>query len=311
MKKRILAFSAITIISAIIFCSCGRNESSYEYTEEPTTKPIEVVIPRGNYDCKGDYRKVEQSFRDSGFAKVITDGKGDLLSKDKEKDGHITEVTVDGKKSFKKGEKVMSDVEVKIVHHSMKTAYIPFKAEEAEGENYEDIITQLKEKGFTNIKTKTVEDSSKENETVKSVSVNGETDYESFYSYVVDSKIVVTYYTKSEKSESKKESKSESKSESRDSGSSIVSKIAEGTVTLSFKAYMDSYEEFIDKYIDLMKNYNKDPIKFATQYIEYVQKLSEFTDKLAEYDEDEMSTADWLYYTQVVNRVNKKLAEVN
>ena len=92
--------------------------------------------------------------------------------------------------------------------------------------------------------------------------------------------------------------------------SSAVSKIANDTVTPSFKEYMDSYEAFINEYVDLMKKYNDDPMSYMTEYMEYMQKLSEFSKKIDEYDEDDMSEADWLYYLEVTTRVNKKLAEV-
>ncbi len=323
MKKtrRILSLILASVLAASVLCACGKKEessyyssSSYEYTEEPTTAAQEVKIPVSDKECKGNYYDVCESFEKAGFANVKVEGLEDLLSKDKTKDEQISEVTVNGKKSFKKGDKVMSDVEVVIKYHSMKTVYMPFDADEAEGMDYEDAVTQLKDKGFTNISTKAVEDSSKDQDSVKSVSVNGKTDYESYSSFVADAKIVVTYYTKPKKTESKQESKQESKSESSDSNfdlfSSAVSKVAEDTVTPSFKEYMDSYEEFMDKYIELLKNYNSDPMKYLSEYMEYMEKLSEFSEKIDSYNEDDMSAADWLYYLEVTERVNKKLAEV-
>ena len=318
MKKsrRILSLILAAAMAASVLCACGRKEetpdysgSSYEYTKEPTTAAQKIKIPVADKECKGYYYDVYESFEKAGFSNVETEGLNDLLSKDKTKNEQITEVTVDGKKSFKKGDKVMSDVEVVIKYHSMKTAYMPFDADEAEGMDYEDAVTQLKNTGFTNISTKTVEDSSKTPGTVKSVSVDGETDYNTYYK-VVDAKIVVTYYTKPKKAESKEESKEESSKSGFDLFSSAVSKIANDTVTPSFKEYMDSYEAFINEYVDLMKKYNDDPMSYMTEYMEYMQKLSEFSKKIDEYDEDDMSEADWLYYLEVTTRVNKKLAEV-
>lgn len=321
MKKtrRILSLILASVLAASVLCACGnKEESSYvvfrssdDYAENyHVTVAQKVKIPMADEECKGYYYDVYESFKEAGFANIEYEGLSDLLSKDKTKDEQISEITVDGKKDFKKGDKVMSDVKVVIKYHSMKTAYMPFDADEAEGMDYEDAVTQLKDKGFTNISTKAVEDSSKDQDSVKSVSVNGKTDYKSYDGYVVDAKIIVTYYTKPKKTESKQESKKESSDSNYDLFSSAVSKVAEDTVTPSFKEYMDSYEEFMDKYIELLKNYNSDPMKYLSEYMEYMEKLSEFSEKIDAYNEDDMSAADWLYYLEVKERVNKKLAEV-
>lgn len=312
-KKRIIAVILAVFMSASVLTACGgKNESSYTFTEEHTTAPTEVKIPLSDKECKGYYGDIREEFEKAGFANIICEDLNDLLSKDGKKEEQVAEVTVDGKKSFKKGAKLMSDKKVVIKYHSMKTASMPFDADEAEGQDCEDIITQLENSGFTNIQKKSIENSSKEQDTVKSVSVDGKTDYKSYDYFNIGAKIVVTYYTKPKDTDKKKESNSKSSnSESKnDTLSSAVSKLADDTVTPSFKEYMDSYEEFIDKYVELMKNYNSDPMTYMNEYLEYMEKMAEFSEKLDEYDEDSMTPADWLYYTQVVARVNKKLAGV-
>ncbi len=315
--KRITALLLAGLMSVSVLTACGKkeesgyidSESSYEYTEEPTTEPRTVEIPVSSKDCLNkDESDILKMFQKAGFADVETEGLSDLLTKDKGKSGQVKEVTIDTKKSFKKGDKVMSDVVVKIIYHSENSHYMPFDSKELDGKNYEDIVTQLKDEGFTNIKTKAFEDNGKEKDSVKSVSVNGETEFDDYTSYIADAKIVVTYYTEkkeSSKTESKQESKQESKSES---SKSLIGD--SGAVTPSFKEYMDSYEDFMNEYVDLMKNYNSDPMKYMTEYLEYMEKLGTYTDKLDSYDEDDMSAADWAYYLEVTTRVNKKLLEV-
>lgn len=45
-------------------------------------------------------------------------------------------------------------------------------------------------------------------------------------------------------------------------------------------------------------------------YTEMMIKYQDFAEKIEEYNEDSMSTADWLYYLEVVNRCNMKMLEV-
>ncbi|PLS24831.1 hypothetical protein Tam1G_1159 [Bifidobacterium imperatoris] len=75
---------------------------------------------------------------------------------------------------------------------------MPESAATFEGQNYEDVVTQLKNAGFTNIETKAQEDlitgwMTKEGE-VDKVSVAGETDFSASEQFKSDVKIVVTYH---------------------------------------------------------------------------------------------------------------------
>ena len=91
---------------------------------------------------------------------------------------------------------------------------------------------------------------------------------------------------------SKKESSKEESSESEE-------------VSSSFKETMDEYEEFMDKYVDFMKSYDANDV---TMLSEYTELLSQY--KVSKIDEDSLSSADLAYYLDVINRVNKKLLEV-
>lgn len=80
----------------------------------------------------------------------------------------------------------------------------------------------------------------------------------------------------------------------------------------SFKEAMDSYEAFFDEYCDFMKKYNDNPssptlladyAKFATQYAETMDKLDSM-------GEEDMSPQELQYYTDTMNRINTKLADV-
>lgn len=84
-----------------------------------------------------------------------------------------------------------------------------------------------------------------------------------------------------------------------------------GSVTPELKEFLDSYESFMDEYIAFMQKYNSssDTLGMATDYAKMLAKYAEFSRKADAYNTDEMSSADAAYYLDVMNRVNKKLAD--
>ena len=87
----------------------------------------------------------------------------------------------------------------------------------------------------------------------------------------------------------------------------------DSVVTPEFKAAMDSYEEFFDEYVEFMKKYQEsdDPVSMMSDFADYMTRYSEFMTKLDEIDEDSLSDADLIYYTEVSARILKKLSEVS
>lgn len=92
------------------------------------------------------------------------------------------------------------------------------------GRNYKEVIEDFEDKGFTNIKTETIEDlvygKSFRNGEVERISVGGDINYDSGVAVPADTEVVISYHTFSQKSikeaeekENKKESKKEGKEE--------------------------------------------------------------------------------------------------
>ena len=83
-------------------------------------------------------------------------------------------------------------------------------------------------------------------------------------------------------------------------------------VTPEFKEAMDSYEAFFDEYAEFMKKYNEsdNPAAMLGDYASMMTRYAETMEKLDEIDEDGLSTADALYYTEVMVRINQKLMSV-
>ena len=88
---------------------------------------------------------------------------------------------------------------------------------------------------------------------------------------------------------------------------------ADSVVTPEFKAAMDSYEEFFDEYVEFMKKYqeSEDSVSMMSDFADYMTRYSEFMTKLDEIDEESLSDADLIYYTEVNARILKKLSEVS
>ncbi len=90
-------------------------------------------------------------------------------------------------------------------------------SDEIVGENYQTVISELEETGFTNIETKLLDDLitgwlTKDGE-IEQVEINGDTEFSANDSFQKDSKIVITYHTFPKEEKSDTESTNEKSSE--------------------------------------------------------------------------------------------------
>jgi len=87
---------------------------------------------------------------------------------------------------------------------------------------------------------------------------------------------------------------------------------AEG-VDPKLKAALDEYEDFMNEYVDFMNKYSSDPgnaLSMISEYTDMLAKYSDFATKINEMDTSNMSKADYAYYLDTLNRVEKKLLDV-
>ncbi len=79
-----------------------------------------------------------------------------------------------------------------------------------------------------------------------------------------------------------------------------------------FKEAIDSYEAFFDEYCEFMKNYNSsnDTTSMLNDYLSFMTRYTETMNKLNEINDKEMNTAELLYYTEAMTRINQKLSEI-
>ena len=75
---------------------------------------------------------------------------------------------------------------------------------------------------------------------------------------------------------------------------------------------MDSYEEFFNEYCEFMKKYTNsdDAASMLADYTDYMTKYTETMEKMDTINQDELSTAEVAYYTEVSARISQKLLEV-
>ena len=87
-----------------------------------------------------------------------------------------------------------------------KTAYAPVEPSEVSSSNYQDMVTQFKGAGFTNVSTKEIDDLIlgwlTEDGQVKEVSIGGKTSFSTSDSFATDTPVVVSYHTFPKKKES-------------------------------------------------------------------------------------------------------------
>ena len=79
-----------------------------------------------------------------------------------------------------------------------KTAYAPVESSEVSSSNYQDMVTQFKGAGFTNVSTKEIDDLIlgwlTEDGQVKEVSIGGKTSFSTSDSFAADAPVVVGYH---------------------------------------------------------------------------------------------------------------------
>lgn len=108
-------------------------------------------------------------------------------------------------------------------------------------------------------------------------------------------------------------SESSAPEESIESPSAESSSPTADGIRPEFKEAMDSYEKFFDEYIEFMNKYSEsdNPTSMLLDYASYMAQFTEAMEKMDAVGEDELSTEELLYYTEVCSRINQKLLKVS
>lgn len=80
----------------------------------------------------------------------------------------------------------------------------------------------------------------------------------------------------------------------------------------SFRATMDAYEAFMNEYCDFMEKYenSSDTVGMLADYADMMSRYADFTEQIDDIDQDSLSPDDLAYYTEVMTRVNARVAEI-
>ena len=145
-----------------------------------------------------DYESVVKILEDAGFTNVHTSSLYDLDYASKDDDGLVATVLILDNKSFEPDDKYPYDSRIDVKYHSVARASAPVSAKEAKGEQYSEVVDKLKDAGFGDIAISVDYDlitgwinSAGE---VESISINGDSSFDSGSMFAVDSKIEIVYH---------------------------------------------------------------------------------------------------------------------
>lgn len=182
-------FIAILISIALMF-------GSYAYYE------YQKLIPIG-YEEDAlvglEYNKVVEMLENSGFTYITTEEISDLSLDEESSANLVTDIRLDEKPTFDEDTKYAYDKHIVVIYHSLELYNAPVTSKDAKGTNYNDVMDKFKDAGFVNVKTNVIYDIITgwvtDDGQVKSITINGDEDFDTYDEYRPDAEIVITYHT--------------------------------------------------------------------------------------------------------------------
>lgn len=145
------------------------------------------------------YIVVEKWFKDNGFNNICKKALEDIYMTEEDKQWLVDDITINGAKNFKETDMYPYDSTIVISYHSKRKINIPFSAKQVRKKNCEDIISNLKDVGFTNIHRKEIDDLVtgwiNKDGSIQNILINGNHAFLGNQSYNYDAEIVVEYHT--------------------------------------------------------------------------------------------------------------------
>lgn len=184
------------IIFILLALLCSTGFLAYNYWQY--SKLIFVGTAASSFNNQ-DYSEVCEVLTGVGFSNIYLNEIFDLTYDQKENEGRIISVTIDGADSFTSSDKFPYDAEVIIAYHGLKPVVVPVTSKAAKGVNYIDIQTAFNDAGFVNIVLEPMPDIVfgwfvKDGE-VDAVLINGESKYSEGAQYRPDVEVVIKYHT--------------------------------------------------------------------------------------------------------------------
>lgn len=159
----------------------------------------DITMDTGNYMYEGkDYQDVKSALVQLGFTNIKTEPVYDIVW-GITKSGSVKNVSIGGNSSFLTGTVFPNNAEVIITYHlsvddDPSNITMPKSSSDYAGENYSDVEKEMKNLGFTNVKTEkqTTNDEAK-NGIVYTVKIGG-SDFKNGDSEKPDREVVIKYY---------------------------------------------------------------------------------------------------------------------
>ncbi len=232
LKLLLLVLAAAVILAACRFGytaikqSMDETRALQEQAAEEERRHIEelqqthIQMPESSYYYRGeDAQSVAAELIDLGFKEVQFIQIDDVPVVDlQHEDGTIERISIDGSSSFSKGDWFSKEAKITITYHAIwhSRAYepiidrtgqvqVPHNMKYYSGKNHEQVETELKYAGFTNIESRGLGDVgfaggiTKKNGKVVEVTINGSADYDEGMWFPEDSSIVITYHSRPDK----------------------------------------------------------------------------------------------------------------
>lgn len=182
----------------------------------------EVKMDASMYDYTGyNYENVHKELEKLGFENIVLKPQYDIFF-GITKEGSVSEVAIDGKTDYKRGDILSKEAEVVVVYsmsYEKDPDYIVMKygSHYYEGENYIEVQNEFEELGFSDITLDIyyTSDTTKNDGDVSAVNIDGD-DFEEGDRFHKDKKIMIRYYiiNENEEGETEKSQTSEVENES-------------------------------------------------------------------------------------------------
>ena len=160
-----------------------------------------LLIPL-SYDSNSleglQYTEVVQMLNDAGFTNIETKQISDLPISRENEENIVTEVKLMHTSTFNENDEYPSNLWITVVYHTVEKFAIPLSSKDAKKMNYEEVVAEFKNAGFTNIRVEAEYDIitgwiNSDGE-IKSITINGDSKFDSNDKYRPDVEIVIIYH---------------------------------------------------------------------------------------------------------------------
>lgn len=159
-----------------------------------------IMVGANSEDFKDEkYIITEKWFKEVGFNNIEKKALEDIYIEDEDKQYKVSEVSINGITKFNEKDMFSYDSNIIILYHSKKKIAIPFSSKYVYKKNCEEIISTLKQLGFTKIKRIELDDLvtgwiNKE-DSIQTIKINTSDKFNSNQSFYYDAEIEITYHT--------------------------------------------------------------------------------------------------------------------